>query len=460
MKKIILLLTASLSVGSVLAQSNANGSIVFKKAETVYRQPISTSEMPFVKRNTNSANKGTATDGAWFSYLNIMFNQASSKSFVGAMQADSNVLYTYSNGTSNIFYFGFGQSFDPADSVFFGGDNNGMMSSGTVADPSQLPPFKLQPFDAYSIDSVGFSLQYNRNDNTAPADTLVITLVKVPKTSLPFGVFNLRYNAGTLPDVTPGGAPGFCSAIYDPNTNMLSDSIPSSAKMTWSIVMDAAFIADTTANGWSNRTQGGLALPSTLNMAAGEKLIGYVTIKWGKTYPLNTPSGSANTALFLSSDISGVDASPKQNVNSVQCGLVATRQSKYGSNHFEYQGHNLVIPNIAYSTDGSTVDFAWHVKCTSCWDVSASKINNNFNMVKAYPNPASSEVSVSFRLNKAANVNVTLTNTVGQVVGSKSIASSSNGVAAFPTSGLANGVYFYTVEANGQRQTGRVVVSH
>jgi hypothetical protein len=84
-----------------------------------------------------------------------------------------------------------------------------------------------------------------------------------------------------------------------------------------------------------------------------------------------------------------------------------------------------------------------------------SKIATN-----AYPNPAASEVNVSFTMDNVADATINLTNTVGQVVKTQSFSNVANGQATFSTSDLANGVYMYTVEANGQRETGRVVVSH
>ena len=78
----------------------------------------------------------------------------------------------------------------------------------------------------------------------------------------------------------------------------------------------------------------------------------------------------------------------------------------------------------------------------------------------AYPNPAGNELSVSFNLAVSADVTVSLVNTLGQVVATQTVSNTSKGSAAFNTSKLANGVYSYTVMANGGRSTGRVVVAH
>lgn len=83
--------------------------------------------------------------------------------------------------------------------------------------------------------------------------------------------------------------------------------------------------------------------------------------------------------------------------------------------------------------------------------------------VKAFPNPANNNITVSFALQQAADVNVKIVNTLGQTVATQQISKVGKGetrTATFSTSALAQGVYFYTVEANGARVTKRFVVAH
>lgn len=89
-----------------------------------------------------------------------------------------------------------------------------------------------------------------------------------------------------------------------------------------------------------------------------------------------------------------------------------------------------------------------------------SNVNQGVIAAVAVPNPASSEVKINFTQVNAADVVVNLTNTVGQVVATKSVKGVTNGSATFNTAALPAGVYFYTVNANGARSTGRLVVAH
>lgn len=109
------------------------------------------------------------------------------------------------------------------------------------------------------------------------------------------------------------------------------------------------------------------------------------------------------------------------------------------------------------------INMGLHVNCANCASIDGATSINNVNVIKgakAYPNPANNELNIAFGLNEAANTTVSISNTVGQVVMSKTLASVSNGEVTFSTANLSNGVYFYTVEANGQRQTERFVVAH
>lgn len=79
----------------------------------------------------------------------------------------------------------------------------------------------------------------------------------------------------------------------------------------------------------------------------------------------------------------------------------------------------------------------------------------------AFPNPASKTVSLPISVKESANVNVTLSNVVGQVLDTQSMGKMTAGAsknATFNTATIANGIYFLTVEANGARSTTRFVV--
>ncbi len=81
----------------------------------------------------------------------------------------------------------------------------------------------------------------------------------------------------------------------------------------------------------------------------------------------------------------------------------------------------------------------------------------------AYPNPANTTFSIPVTATSSKNVSVSLSNMLGQVVKTQTLGNMGAGqtkTAVFNTSDIASGVYNYTVEANGERVNGRVVISH
>jgi hypothetical protein len=252
----------------------------------------------------------------------------------------------------------------------------------------------------------------------------------------------------------------FGDATYDNVNNKLSDSIAASHKVTLTIPMDAAFYADSTTGGDHPIN---MALPTPLNVPAGEKVIAYAHFKSGHTYPLNMSIDSVNHVRLYTYEIDGADTYPQQYGVDFNSFLWASKQAMYGtptgSDFFDYQGHKLLIPAVAYDppTGFGIPDMSFYLKCADCELTSVGNVASNITDVTAYPNPANTSVNVSFFVKDNGTATVKLMNTVGQVL--KSV-SSNNGKATFSTSDLATGVYFYTVEANGQKVTKRVVVSH
>ena len=136
---------------------------------------------------------------------------------------------------------------------------------------------------------------------------------------------------------------------------------------------------------------------------------------------------------------------------------------------FRYGGynapHHLYTPQWFWTATGGGAaqlqypDFAFHINCATC-NVGTKNIQQAVTGARAIPNPANNLVNIKFQLASVADVSVSLTNVVGQVVSVKNIANVSDGSVEFNTDHIPAGVYFYTVSANSERQTGRVMVAH
>ncbi len=130
---------------------------------------------------------------------------------------------------------------------------------------------------------------------------------------------------------------------------------------------------------------------------------------------------------------------------------------------------NLYVPNWAWSSSGtSTGAFYWqypdvgfHIVCSGCSNVPMDvKQTASVTEINAVPNPANNELNITFSLVRASEVKISLINMLGQTVASQQIANTVSGKATFNTSALPAGLYTYTLKANGETSTGRVVIAH
>jgi Secretion system C-terminal sorting domain len=129
----------------------------------------------------------------------------------------------------------------------------------------------------------------------------------------------------------------------------------------------------------------------------------------------------------------------------------------------------VYVPMWAWSSSGGASGLQypfinWHVTCPTCALITNAYLGVNntaaISSINAVPNPANNQASIVFTLAQASDVSVSLTNVVGQVVATQEIANTSNGRATFNTTNLPSGVYVYTISANGEKATGRIVVAH
>lgn len=95
-------------------------------------------------------------------------------------------------------------------------------------------------------------------------------------------------------------------------------------------------------------------------------------------------------------------------------------------------------------------------------NISVNSITN-ITIGSAYPNPANNELNIPLNVKGNTNATVTLTNAMGQVVRTITANGLTTGQAklvSIPTADLAAGMYLYTVEANGERASDRVIIRH
>ena len=451
MKKLLLFFAAGIVLAPAFAQQN-NDVLIFKDNLDHHNKLGERDYSNFVskKKASATANKTTANSPFWYSYVDALYQSGVSKGYYNVVYQDSNLTYQGTTGLNNVFQYGMGILFDPMDSAFYYSSSAGQIQDYDWINQTWI----VNSGDSYVIDSMQFNVKYYRTQNVT--DSLIIYIAKVAASGNPTGYYTGQFSG---PPVRK-----FISAWYDSSNNEFSSQIAPTSYVRIAKALDAAAFEDTTlTGGYLNMTALGMPLPAPMTFTAGQKALVYVHFKSGQAYPLGTPVTSANYIRMYSYDIPGQDLMLIQNKNSYMTSMYATRQIKYTSpnwNDFtDNAGHSMLIPGVGY-TSGNMTDFAFRVTCANCFPLSVKDASNLIGSINAYPNPANTEITIPFTLKEATATNVTISNTVGQVMGSQSFGKVTSGKAVFSTANLASGVYFYTVEANGARSTGRFVVSH
>ncbi len=468
MKKFFLLLASgSIALTSVAQQRTMN----FEQKDKMKTFKSSDIQRP---QTSVTAKKGTAGGDRWYSYnsyLNDMLTATVTQEagFSSMLIWDDTVhQVNYTSGPANINMLSIGTIFDPSSVGF----NNNDYYPGAMA---------VGPTDAYVVDSIAVFGVYKGNTAKASiVDTIRLAFVKG------------NGGAAASDDIFGGALGGgghYGAATF---VNMRHDSLRNTAHSgtvavgtPTPMIQDIVLVntgaspawADTSANGiWG----GAIKLNSPISVSANGMVGMSITYKSGESIPsgtmvFNAVTNAANHNIFLpivgyASDAAGdvqwapYYAAPDPKADS-NVGLFKRMPGILG-----WAGQ--YVPTWAWSSSGTTSgasilqfpEVSFHVTCTTCGVVTAppTVVGNvaNISKVNAYPNPANDELNVPFTLDATADVTVTLSNMLGQVVATKSMNSVSKGTATFNTENLPAGLYNYAVIANGNRTTGRVVVAH
>jgi len=464
MRKLLLLSTAGLLGFSCFAQQSYpslvrldnNTGHMGKAALNAPREAASV-----FKKSTSTAAKTSATQGDWFSYVDCNYIDGVAYGWYYSIFEDSTVTSVNSDGAT-IYHsvYGLGMSFDPTSENYY----------DEAYQPQYSPSFRVKSKDAYSIDSFYFSGKYMRVVNT-DIDTLFIELVK---TSANEHTFLLAFGSQASKDsvgyhVNPiDSVMRFADATYDAENNKLSDSIDVNDIVRIMIPLDDNFYADSTAGGNHSRVIG---LDNPLVVDSNEVVVAYVHFKSGGVHSLGTPLTSVNSYRLYTYERDGAYTYAQQFGSDYTSFLFATKKAKYGTpdgeSFFYFQGHKLLVPSSAYlnPTGFGIPDYAFYVTCQTCDDdPGPNSVNETVNNIKAIatPNPVTgNEVKISFNVKNAGNgVTVSIMNMMGQTVQSVDMGNQTQGAAVINTSALPAGMYMYSVQANGERKTGRFVISH
>ncbi|GAA4467457.1 hypothetical protein GCM10023093_23430 [Nemorincola caseinilytica] len=376
--------------------------------------------------------------------------------------------------------------------------NNTFVSAAQVLDPS-FPGFNNPDFfdgemkitatsTGVSVKSVNLYGVYGYNTaKSGVVDTIRLSFVA--GSGGPIASDNIFSGYGTS-----GGHYGtidFLDLHYDSVNNYLTDAgkVPALAGTAASMVVDVILNNSGTSPAWGDTTAEGIwmknvVLPgSGLNIPVNGYAAMSVSFKSGDaSFPTTAPGavvwnndGTFNYNMWrplLQYQTDGATDDPQWLTYTDWLNPDSNANAGYYRRLPAYLNGwaNTFVPMWAWSTGGGAtastlqhINMEWEIACPTCGVIAATVGINNVTSIEkaaAYPNPATSELNIPFTLSNNANVTVTLSNMLGQVVATQNISNVASGKATFNTSALPAGLYTYAVIANGTRTTGRVAVAH
>lgn len=450
MKKLLLLITVGLAGFSANAQYagplNLGGA---KEAVQTY--------IP-LNNPGPLAGKSSASGGRWYSHVSMvdLYNGNSSQWWLWPIWYDSTVRQVFNTGLGTINYISAAQIIDPIYFTMFHDEN--------INDPNGIDITSWTP---YKVDSISFSGVCIRNESrpTTIVDTFILSVS--PSSTSTTNQYSYYYTNVTT-DAWAGNYAGTDTlkgfTIHRNNTDIANRASNVGGRVIWKVPIDDAMRQVPDGSGNVTVQTFNYPVPGMCEIPAGYGVAMTVTFKSGDVVPVPNVDTFSEYHNFL---MYSCEALGSGQMMPYYYYLMADRNSSnlmFGSQDSAYypsvfiEGWNTIAFRQEFH------DMAAHVVCDDCPLLSVKDLNKSIlETVTLYPNPADNEVNINFSMSADANATISITNSVGQEVAKQSVKgvkAKQVGTAKFSTANMASGIYFYTVEANGQRKTDRFVVAH
>jgi hypothetical protein len=468
MKKLLLFMTAGVFTFQVNAQYKPSSSVLLQNSNiNTNAQRTATAENLVAgvanEGNLNTgvtAQKTTVGGSRWYNQAEKYAEIDNTPNIYGEghitfspIWQDSTVFY--SGSSVGIAFLSYAQLFHPQSPIY---------NDPTIAS-SNYGQIYMEDNKPYTIDSINIRGWYERVDPFY-VDTLIVTIVNETSTQ-PFtfvsyvgdpfvGTHNIDSVAFLLWLTENYGSAPLTQVSYGYSGNFLN-------AITFKIPLDDAVFADSVENTQFGGYIHEIAFPTNISVPAGGKASVSVTFKSGASYVAGDPITNYNHFYFINHETY---------VDNYQYYVTGDLNLSYLL-HKDTTNTNLnstlayYLPAVMFTEAfNELINISWKVTCSTCDIISNTSNINETAAIKvgeAYPNPANNEIKIPVTLKENAEAHVTLLNTVGQVVYSTSLgqlSANQSKEVVIPTAHLANGVYMYSIKANGTQITNRIVVAH
>lgn len=446
MKKLMLLSLAGAVSFGAFAQNTTKGTVTSKQ---VIKPAVALqASTEAVQAPAPAAAKGAVMVSRWYNHaetsakangLSMEDLMDGDHSSFGPLWQDSTVFYPES--TDGISFLSMAQLFDPFADTY----------NDLFVYPAETPDIlRLNKTTPYKLDSVSLLGRYERA-YPGYVDTLIFTFVN-ESSAMDFFYTNWVGATDSFAFLLWSSSDYNNVPINQVSYGTSAGSLGSAVRIK--VPLDDALFADSMANGLHM-----ISVAPNMNIPAGKKVSVSVTFKSGTTYTAGTEITDYNYYQFLSHEIiPNSDYTVIGNDNTMSYTLYKDSTNKSVNSSLSF--YNPSSGYLAsYGLDDHNI--SWKITANVLPSTSVASVNGDFT-AEAYPNPANTSLNVPVTVKADANVIVNITNAVGQTVATQNlgkVAAGQKATAVFNTQSFANGVYFYTVEANGQRLTQRFAVS-
>ena len=436
MKKLFTLFIVMLMVSVTFAQVSPMPNYSIKHSPTITKQVNLKALTPHSKGATRWYNYGEAIDsllgGVATIYGNILF-------------PDSTIIVEYSGPTyGGPWIHNIGDVLDAHDMDF----NDPSLFAGSLA---------INNASTYKIDSIALYGIYERHSADSIVDTLEVEVAvntNLPKYYFVASAINTNLSVDT---VYIHGIP------YTYTTDVLNIA----AKKTYKVAMTKQFYGDTLDNGLHYIE---ISTSDLSTVTANKYVVSSVKFIPGYTWIPNVDSLAKFNSFHFLSFLENPGYWPAYTKRDFNISYIIPQDVRY---NIAGTWNGLFVPSFAYmgGTDPDSYAYEHHliyylVNCqTNCGYLSVDdySLNNKFQLGNAYPNPANtaSEFMIPFNLTSVCEqMELVIYNQLGQVIESREYTNISQGdhQVKINTSDLNPGMYYYSLTANGDRLTKKLLV--
>lgn len=505
MKKILLLLTA-ITLSFITRAQYESRSIVLTDDATVFRNPVEVNKgvaapvshpLGFLNSHKNNPGAKTTTvgDPRWYSYyltidqlLGGTFTSSNPLNIQIPLWNDSTVTQLFYDGVRYYYgainFCGVAQVIDPIHFQSYRDTDLLNVTYGIPSGSGQL--LQVTDTNTYRVDSVAIQAGYVRiSSRSSIVDTLILSVAPCNHayvyglTAWPM-VSNIDLGTDTA-------LVGFAPIAVDSDLRAANSEVPAFPEKKWKVLLhesdgDTLFSIGGVPGYDSVKTYTYAVPGGGVQIPAGYDFVVTATFKSGEPEGHITPGVDSFNEYNHWMPISGYEYSRpaggymtywyNQLNDQNSSNMLFPKKTSYyeptiyvqahnQNKNFDYQYHNIqayVTCPTCPSITNAPADTSFHH--LGGIRVSVNAVRSIIGSIIAYPNPATTQLSIPFTLQQNVDAKVYLTNAIGQIVASQNMGKVNNGRAEFNVSGLNSGVYFYTLDAGGEKITGRITIVH